>query len=98
MPCRNDPVFGERATPTPGEQELDRALMSELGAARPLLFADDCTAIAREEARLSEQAFELAAEHRLRRGVIEKNGKLEARGGGIQNEDSVRHDSPVKFA
>ena len=31
----------ELAVPTPGEEELDRALMAELRPGRPLLFADD---------------------------------------------------------
>ena len=66
--------------------------MSELGARRPLLFADHASGIARSEARLGQQSFQLAAQQRPRRLFIEKDRKLQARGTGIKNEERVGHE------
>ena len=71
--------------------------MSEFGAGRPLLFADHASGIARNEARLSQQPFQLAAQQRPRRLFIEKDRKLQARGTGIENEERVGHEFRPKF-
>ena len=78
-PNSNDAVLAHCTFPTPGEKEFDRAVMFELSPGRPLLFADDGSVIASNEARLRQQPFELAAQQRLRRFFIEEDGKLEAR-------------------
>ena len=59
-PNSNDAVLAHCTFPTPGEKEFDRAVMSELSPGRPLLFADDGSVIASNEARLRQQPFELA--------------------------------------
>jgi hypothetical protein len=78
-PNSNDAVLAHCTFPTPRKKKIDSAFVPELGAGRPLLFADDGSVIASNEARLRQQPFELAAQQRLRRFFIEEDGKLEAR-------------------
>jgi hypothetical protein len=86
MANSNDAVLAHCTFPTPGEKEFDRAVMSELSPGRPLLFADDGSVIASNEARLRQQPFELAAQQRPWRAFIEEDRKLEARRTCVKNE------------
>jgi hypothetical protein len=92
MANSNDAVIAHCTFPTPGEKEFDRAVMSELSPGRPLLFADDGSVIASNEARPRQQPFELAAQQRPWRAFIENDGKFQARRTRIENEQSIGHE------
>ena len=89
---RDDPVPAQRSAPAPGEEELNRAAVSEPGVGRPCLLPDHPTGmVAGHKVRLREKPFELAAEQRLRGLAIQEHRELEARRAGIKDEDRVGH-------
>ena len=60
MASSNNTVLAQCSFPSPGEKKFDGTLMSKLGAGGPVLFIDDGAVLARDEARLRQQPFELA--------------------------------------